>query len=268
TDNEFTVTLPNHIGMLTSRLTTGEFGHRYTANGTPPSDAILRDANGQKIDSIYNRTAAAHIFSSLNAAKSKFVIFEQSYKSQIDDFFISADGELQFQHFLNTFREAKEQRSFHLLHFMHPDVAGHLYGWNLSTDSKYMQAIAAVDDLLRQLLEWLDDNPEIAENTAIVLTSDHGGGGPHKNHHGIGHLWVNYIIPLFVWTGDGKAQGDLYEINAGAYLNPGLEDPMPNSESLPAIRNADVGNLCLNLLGLPPIKNSTRNNQQNIRIFK
>ncbi len=265
TDCDFTTTLPNHTGMLTSRLVNGPQGHGYTANTTPAVGVVLNDINGNLIQSIYDQTAAAKIHSGLIASKNKFILFQQSYPQLIDDFFINKNGGVELEHLIQDLNGNRSKRSFNFIHFLHPDVAGHLYGWNLSGDSKYMQAVAAVDSLLGDLFAWLDANPQYAAATAIVLTSDHGGGAPHKNHHGIGHLWVNYIIPFIVWTGDGKANGDLFELNPSTHSDPGLNDPRP-TESKPSIRNADAGNLCLYLLGLPSIINSTRNVQQNIKV--
>lgn len=266
TDCDSTVTLPNHVGMLTSRLVNGVQGHRYTANRTPPIDTVLRTVDGDTIDSVFTRTSAAEVHSSLIASKEKFVLFKQSYGELMNDYFINANGDKEMAHLLNDLQLHAQQRTFNFLHFLHPDVAGHGYGWNLSPDSKYMQSIAAVNALLGELFAYLDANPDYSKRTAIVLTSDHGGGAPYQNHHGIGHLWINYVIPFIVWTGDGKAQGDLIAINSATHRDPGIDDPRPTAGQLPVIRNADAGNLCLSLLGLPAIKNSTRNAQQDILI--
>ena len=40
TDCDFTTTLPNHTGMLTSRLVNGPQGHGYTANTTPAARVV------------------------------------------------------------------------------------------------------------------------------------------------------------------------------------------------------------------------------------
>jgi predicted AlkP superfamily pyrophosphatase or phosphodiesterase len=268
TDCDATTTLPNHTGMLTSRLAKGPQGHGYLENSMPPSDAVLKDADGKLIESIFNRTAAEKIHSSLIASKPKFILYQQSYGDIIDDFFINSNADKEMEHLFADLTANAQNRSLNFVHFLLPDVAGHYYGWDLSPDSKYMQSIAASDALLGQLFEYLDANPEYAKRTAIVLTSDHGGGAPHHNHHGIGHLWVNYVIPFIVWTGDGKANGDLIKMNSDSHSNPGIDDPRPESIKLPVIRNCDSGNLCLSLLGLPSINDSTRNVGQELLIMK
>ncbi|MBC8369547.1 MAG: alkaline phosphatase family protein [Planctomycetes bacterium] len=268
TDCDVTSTLPNHVGMLCGRAVNGAQGHHYTGNVMPAPNVVLKTIDNQIIESIFNRTAAAQIHSSLIASKAKFVLFKQSYEQLIDDFFISPDPGEQMQHLLNDLKAHQQQRSLNFIHFLQPDVAGHYFGWNLTPDSKYMQSVAAVDNVLGQLFSYLDANPEYAKRSAIVLTADHGGGAPHKNHHGIGHLWVNYVIPFIVWTGDGQAQGDLFELNLDTFADPGIADPQPGTSTLAAIRNSDSGNLCLDLLGIPAISNSTRNVQQNLKITK
>ena len=266
TDCDFTVTLPNHIGMLTSRLTNGDGGHHYTENGTPSEETRLIDADGKIIESIFTVTAANEVHSSLIASKKKFILFKQSYGEIIDDYLIDSNGDKQITHLLNDLKSHSRQRSFNFIHFLHPDVAGHTYGWNLSPDSKYMQSVAAVDALLGDIFDYLDANPEYSERTAIVLTADHGGGAPHHNHHGIGHLSINYVIPFITWAGDGQVKADLIALNSATHRDPGIDDPRPQIGKLPVIRNIDAGNLCLSLLGMPSIANSTRNTQQSIVI--
>ncbi len=114
-----------------------------------------------------------------------------------------------------------------------------------------------MDAQLGRVLAWLDEHPERRARTAIVLTADHGGGVPLKNHHGLGHLWTNYVIPFAVWTGDARWEGRLYDLAGDARRDPGLWDPRPDEAAPPPIRNADAANLALALLGLPPIPGST-----------
>ncbi len=68
-------------------------------------------------------------------------------------------------------------------------------------------------------------------------------------------MWVNYIIPVLVWLGDDRSGGDLYELNSDRRRDPSIEQP-PLDASPPPIRNADVANLALALLGLPPVHGS------------
>jgi len=85
-------------------------------------------------------------------------------------------------------------------------------------------------------------------------------------------MWVDYIIPFLVWTGDHETPRDLYAINPGTRADPGLAQPRQGVDakskaSLPPIRNGDAGNLVLALLALPPIPGSTINANQDLRVL-
>ena len=167
TDNIYTETLPNHTGMLTSRLSNGDNKHGWHENTTPPQDAKL------KMKSVFSVTHAANIFSSLNASKEKFVLFRQSWGKEISDYLVEKDGQKQLNHLIKNFDKEKDKKSFHFLHLMDPDVAGHMYGWDLSTNSQYLKSIFEVDTLIGQLFQYLETIPDVMQKTAIVLTSDH-----------------------------------------------------------------------------------------------
>ena len=80
-------------------------------------------------------------------------------------------------------------------------------------------------------------------------------------------MWVNYIIPFLVWTGDGGERRDLYALNPVTRKDPSLSQPREAPSLPPPIRNGDAGNLCLGLLGLPPIPGSTINAAQDLSVF-
>jgi hypothetical protein len=61
------------------------------------------------------------------------------------------------------------------------------------------------------------------------------------------------------------AKGDLYAHNVGVRLSPGAGRP-DAAAAVPPIRNAEVGNLALGLLGLDPIPGSVFNVRQDLRL--
>ena len=150
------------------------------------------------------------------------------------------------------------------VHFAATDLAAHAAGWDLTPNSKYLQAVVKVDRELSKILAAIDAQPKLAGHTAIVLTTDHGGGAPFKSHDQ-NKMWVDYIIPFVVWTGDGR-KGDLYALNPETRKDPSLANPAIGAAGLPPVRNGEAGNVVLQLLGLPAIPGSRFDAQQNLAL--
>jgi predicted AlkP superfamily pyrophosphatase or phosphodiesterase len=266
-DPAYSVTLPNHTDMLTGRLVEGEAGHHWTSNAIPPDDGRLVDSAGETIASVFHRTSAAGIADALIASKDKFLLFEQTWNPVgapplIDRFRIEKDASVQVDLALDMLDPTKQERSFVFLHFRGPDDAGHDKGWDMTPGSLYLEAVAQVDAQLGRMLDILEADPNRHARTAIVLTADHGGGIPFKNHHGFGMLTINTTIPLLVDL-PGLRPMDLYE-TVEARRDPGNEAMAHDPDLLPPIRNADVANLCLALFGLDPVEGSTVNRGQDL----
>jgi bisphosphoglycerate-independent phosphoglycerate mutase (AlkP superfamily) len=161
--------------------------------------------------------------------------------------------------------ERRIERDLVFLHLHNIDTTGHDSGWNLTKESEYVKTVIKVDELLGQLLATIDQTPELAASTAIILTADHGGGVPYKNHHGQGLQWINYVIPFIVWGSDGKATGDLYALNPVARKDPSIG--MPTYDAWPPpVRNLDAGNTALSLLGIKPLVGSNVNAGQELAV--
>ena len=269
TDSAYTVTLPNHVGMLTSRIAVGKDGHGWFTNAAPKLEETLLQRTGKDIQGIYHVTSKAGVASAMLAAKPKFELFRQSWNTPentlMDTMQMEPDPALQMPELLTVLDRSTNTRAFAFLHLRGPDDAGHADGWNLTPGSPYMLSVAAVDAEIGKLFAHLDAHPELKARTAIVVTSDHGGGIPHTNHHGHGLMWVNYVIPFFIWTAAMTEAADLYAINPGQYMDPGIDMPTSIHIGPQPIRNADAANLCLKLLGLEAISGSTMNLQQQLR---
>lgn len=271
TDPDWTVTLPNHTGMMTGRFVEGADGHHWRQNDVPPADQRLRN----DVASIFNVAAEAGYRCALFAAKPKFVLYPRSWNGQdtasaagpIHEFAIHTEAEQVVAAVVDFWeKNPSPARSLVFAHLREPDAAGHSQGWDLDPASPYSASVARVDASLAALFVWLDARPERSSRTAIVLTTDHGGGAPLKNHHGESRIAVNFTIPFLVWTGDGRASGDLYLSNQDSRAQPGALDPRPGDPGLPPIRNADAANLALALLGLPAVPGSIVNVRQDLRI--
>ena len=82
----------------------------------------------------------------------------------------------------------------------------------------------------------------------VVVTADHGGLGPS---HLDPRRFANFRVPFLVWGAGVAAGADLYAINP-TYADPG-KARVGYDAALQPVRNGDVGNLVLDVLGLPPI---------------
>ncbi|MFZ5833481.1 MAG: LamG-like jellyroll fold domain-containing protein [Planctomycetota bacterium] len=154
--------------------------------------------------------------------------------------------------------------NYSFIHFSRPDHVGHPRTWDLTPGSDYQQSIQLVDGYLGEILELIETDPRFKDNTAIVLTTDHGGRLGTGTHDPA--TWQdNYQIPFMVW-GPGVAAGaDLYQLNP-QYLTPGEGRPDYQDPYGQPIRNGDSPNLVLSLLGLSAIPNSSMNADQRMAL--
>ncbi len=76
------------------------------------------------------------------------------------------------------------------LHIPDVDIAGHLSGWN---SQAYRDALFAADAAIARVLDAVD------ENTLVVVTSDHGGGGDFGSRLHGSSAAEDINIPLLVW---------------------------------------------------------------------
>jgi hypothetical protein len=254
--------------MLTGRFVEGAEGHHWRHNDVPPPDLRLRAG----VRSAFDVVSAAGGRCALYASKEKFVLMPRSWNGAdagrgagpLHEYAWLPDGAAVVRATLEFWDAHPEaERSFVTAHLRDCDTAGHDHGWDLAPDSRYSQAVRSMDRVLAECFAWLDARPQRARRTAIVLTTDHGGGTPYKNHHGQGHAPTNFTIPFLVWTGDGAARGDLYALAGAARQDPGASEP--GAAGPPPVRNLDAANLITALLGLPPVPGSVVNATQNLR---
>ena len=96
----------------------------------------------------------------------------------------------------------------------------------------------------------------------VVVTADHGGLGPS---HLDPRRFANFRVPFLVWGAGVAAGADLYAINP-TYADPG-KARVGYAAALQPVRNGDVGNLVLDVLGLPPIPNSEHDYAQDLEVL-
>jgi hypothetical protein len=285
TDYDHTITLPNHTSQLTGRAVMDQvglgLGHRYVDNSDPPPGVTLHSNAGYYVASALDVAHDNGLKTGLYATKTKFSLYDASYNSTtgapditgIDngrdkiDQFIATDtsSTTMMTSLLGNMASATTRTNYTFVHFYNPDSAGHSTTWDVTEPptSNYLTAVRTVDGYLGQILNLIESNPEFAGRSAIILSADHGGPQTSTDH-GLATSSENYTIPFYVW-GPGVAHGDLYGMNIGTRLNPGTSRPQ-YSDPIQPIRNGDMANLALELLGLGPIPGSFINASQNLMV--
>lgn len=281
TDADFTNTLPNHTCQLTGRPVLSDdqhLGHHWKQNKDPstPQENLHRN-RGHYVPGVYNVAHNAGLSTALYAGKSKFILYTRSWgpvygqpstntstktisTNKIDDALIESSMQALLDHCLSYLESNAPAYTF--LHLRGPDSVGHSKGWITEEGSEWMKEVIAIDAMLGRLLDTIDHSPALKNKTAIILTADHGG---HEKGHGDATSAHNYVIPFYAW-GPGIAPGqDLYALNKTTRRDPGDQRILLNDAHQP-IRNGEAANLCLQLLGLPAIEQSTFNAQQNLKL--
>ena len=279
-DPDAVLTLPNHTGMLTGRLMNGDTGHGWMNNTTPPAGVTLHSNHSDSyIAGVFDKAHDAGSYTTLISGKEKFRLFDLSWDAthgqvKDNDAELTRDKLDEF-HFLETTDQitataitgltAGRSSSTTFVHFAETDQIGHLHDWAMATDSEYFKAVDRVDAAIGKLLSTITETEALKGKTAILLTSDHGGGVPEKGHYEP-RSPANFVIPFLVWTGGHGQALELYTINETTRKQPGPTHPKPNAEAQPPIRNADIGNHALQLMGIGPIPGSTVNRKQDLKV--
>jgi phosphopentomutase len=146
-------------------------------------------------------------------------------------------------------------REFTFVHFGHVDLTGHATGF---MSPAYLAAVQKVDGLVGKLIRAIESHPDLA-GTVVILTADHGGKG--RSHYDP-TKYVNYRIPFVVW-GPGVTHGDLYAMNT-SYADPGTARVLYSGRQ--PVRNGDLANLSLDLLGLGAVPDSKYDVQQSLTV--
>lgn len=282
TDPDSTVTMPNHVGMVTGRLFRGPQGHNWLPNVLLPTIAeggTLHAAHGSYVPSMWDVAHDHGLMTAMLASKGKFILFDNSFREEqgrpdatgADDgtrkidlvgFALRGEGVIRkVMAFLDD-AAAQGRRSLSFIHLADTDVTGHVRAWDMTPGSLYLACVDRMDALVDRLVRHIEANPALRGRTAIVMTSDHGGGAPPSSHT-VPESPLNFRIPFVVWGGDGEPV-DLYAISPSR-TRPAPTERMTATGGSP-IRNADAGNCALWLLGLPPIPTSTVGVEQDLLV--
>lgn len=240
TEVEKTVTLPNHTSMVTGeRIDASHGGHGVTWNHTSTRSVALGT------ESVFSTIAEAGGSSAVYAGKEKFEMWERAWPGTMDPF------EIRDQSTLVTETIADLSEADHDLAFLHlagPDSAGHKYGWG---SAPYLAAVETADADIDRVVSAIVADPELGREMVVIVTADHGGV-PGTDTHIARARSENYTIPFVVW-GPGVATGDIYDLNRD-YRDPGRG--RPGYDGPQPVRNGDVANLVMDLLGLDAVPGS------------
>lgn len=282
TDAGVAVTLPSHTGMVTGRpmnnyTTPAISGHNWTSNSDPAVGQTLATNKGSYIASVFDVAHDSGLKTAMWSGKSKFSLFRDSYnatngaadvtgvdngKNKVDYSYINAGVAASTLTSDFTSKMATNAYNYTFVHYQDPDAAGHSYGWG---STQYNTALMAIDTQIGNIMSFVNSNATLSGKTIIMVTADHGG---HSTTHGDLTMASDYTIPFLVW-GAGVNVGDLYAMNAGTLLSPpttGGAAGLPQYTGVQPMRNGNLGNLSLELLGLGAIPGSTIGVAQNIAV--
>jgi predicted AlkP superfamily pyrophosphatase or phosphodiesterase len=269
-DFNITVTLPNHVSMVTSRRIVHPEGHNWTSNTDPAKGVTIHSQKGAYVSSVFDAVHDHGLRTGAWATKSKFALFKVSYddlhgapdKTGPDngrnkvDCFVYANSPVLTDSVISMM--TTQPCHFAFVHFGDGDAAGHSHGWG---SESYNDAMITIDGYLGRIMDLIATHPGLKGKTDLIVTADHGGEG--KNHADPAKP-VDYTIPFFVW-GAGVTPGDLYALNASTRQSPGEGRPDYSAVRQP-VRNSDLGNLALSLLGLPSIPGSAIDIKQDLGV--
>lgn len=273
TDVTLTVTLPNHISMLTGRPVTAVEGlpatthHGYTYNAAPAVTDTLHGTANPALDYIASVLDVVHDHGGRTcffASKNKFILFDQSYnehtgapdvtgedngRDKIDELLVT---DLDTPRLIDAVTRviSRDPCTFTFLHITNTDSpSGHSLGWG---SPGWLDVLRTVDDWLGRVVGAMDGSPNIRNRWALVLTADHGGSGTnHQDPADPNH----FTVPFYVVGPGVPRNADLYRVVGDTRRDPGTVQP-PFVDPHPPIRNGDAGNVALELLGLPYIPGS------------
>ena len=255
TARERTETLPGHTTEVTGRrVDAGRGGHGVTWNEHRGATTV-QGAAGGPVRSVLSEVRRSGGSSALFVGKQKLSLLRRSWPRAVDRFVLACDPRRVVARARRDL--ARHERAFTFVHLANPDTAGHDHGFG---SAAYRDAVREADRLVGRLVARVESTPRLASSVRVVLTSDHGGTG---TRHEDARLLVNHTVPFVVW-GPGVSAGDLYDLNPD-YRDPGDARPGYRRARQP-VRNGDLANLSLDLLGLPAVPGSQMNHEQDLDV--
>lgn len=251
TEVERTTTLPNHTSMMTGRrINASKGGHGVTWDVDRPHSTVQKAA-GHPVASVFSKVHARGGSTALYSTKSKFRLFERSWPAGIGTFRVRANQ----RRLVRLARADLAHRAprFMFLHVSLPDRYGHVYG---GMSARYLDAVRRTDRQLGTVVRAV-----AGRDVDIVLTADHGFA-TGETGHAVRTDLENYRIPFVAWGPDAR-HGSLYAMNP-TYRDPGTAQPSYAGRQ--PVRNGDLANLALDLLGLRALRGSGLDADQSLTV--
>lgn len=247
TEREMTATLPNHTGMVTGRRIDADHdGHGVSWNDERLDPETVQEAAGHPVSSMFAVVRADGGRPALFTSKPKLALLDRSWPHGISRFVVEPDNDRLTRMVRRDLR--RRGRALTMLHLSWPDGAGHEHGFS---SKAYLRACGHADELVGTVLRTIRSRRSLRRHTAVVVTADHGGRG---DGHDDPTKPANYRIPFVAW-GAGVADGaDLYDLNSD-YRDPDRRRTRYKAGRQP-VRNGDVANVAVRLLGLDPVPGS------------
>lgn len=247
TEREKTATLPNHTGMVTGRRIEAEHGgHGVFWNDERLDPETVQEAAGHPVSSMFKVVRADGGRPALFTSKPKLSLLDRSWPQGISRFVVEPNNDELTQMVRRDLR--RRARALTMLHLSWPDGAGHEHGFS---SEEYLEACEHADELVGTVLRTIRSKRSLRRHTAVVVTADHGGRG---DGHDDPTEPANFRIPFVAW-GAGVADGaDLYDLNRD-YRDPDHRRTTYTADRQP-VRNGDVANVVVRLLGLDPVPGS------------
>jgi hypothetical protein len=270
-DYDFTNTLPNHVCQVTSRPVNGTEGHSVNINDD--NGGTIASLHGSYVAGVFDVSHDNGMATGMYASKGKFDLIHRSWNevNGAPDYTGPDNGRCKIDTYLNdsdtwalidSFAADMEgvPLNYSFIHLMDPDYVGHIYGW---ASTPYLESVMKMDSIIGRVFELVEQNPVLDGFTVVIVTSDHGGTGySHSNASDP----YNYTIPFYVWGPGIPAGADLYEHNGTSRLDPGTGRP-DHSVTPQPVRNAEVANLSIDLLGLAAIGDSYFNTLHDLQVM-
>jgi hypothetical protein len=278
-DHDVSETIPNHATMFTGRPVLQPAGYTNTThhgynNNAPTAAETLHNAGNTNVPYKSSMFDVAHDYgrtTAFSAGKMRLVICDRSYnETNGAPDVIEAGGDngrdkIDVASVLDISGPAisnqvnavladltnSTPKHYTFIHIAEPDLTGHSQNWGTPN---WSNAVRMVDAQLGRIINAIDANPALVNQTALIVTADHGGGGVARNGHTEAYHVTNYTVPFFLRAPGIAGSSDLYQMFANR-ADPGTNRTDYTTQPQP-IRNGDGSNLALSLMALPPIPGS------------